>query len=138
MHPQMPEREAFRVALMAGQIATGYAWPNALLQHALHDLDPLRVDIEQLQVRRDRMVDALRELGYELHVPEATFYLMPRSPITDDERFCEWLTEEKIIAMPGSFLELPGYFRLSLTATDNMIDRSLPGFARAMKRAREV
>ncbi len=136
MHPQMPEREAFRVALMAAQLATGYAWPNALLQHALPDLDPLSVNLDLIQARRDRMVDALRELGYELHVPEATFYLMPRCPIPDDALFCEWLTEEKIIAMPGSFLDLPGYFRLSLTATDDMIERSLPGFARAMKRAR--
>jgi len=138
MHPQMPEREVFRSALRAGQIATGYAWPNALLQHALADLDPLSVDVKRLQDRRDRMVDALRERGYELHVPEATFYLMPRSPIPNDETFCKWLAEEKIIAMPGSFLDLPGYFRLSLTATDDMINRSLPGFTRAMKRAREV
>ncbi len=138
MHPQMPEREVFRVALMAGQIATGYAWPNALLQHALPDLTQLSVDVKQLQARRDRMVPALRELGYDLHVPEATFYLMPRSPVPDDETFCAWLAEEKIIAQPGSFMDLPGYFRLSLTATDDMIDRSLPGFARAMKRAREA
>ena len=61
---------------------------------------------------------------------------MPRSPIPDDQTFCEWLAQEKIIAMPGSFMDLPGYFRLSLTATDDMIDRSLTGFARAMRRAR--
>lgn len=47
-----------------------------------------------------------------------------------------WLAEEKIIAQPGSFMDLPGYFRLSLTATDAMIERSLAGFARAMARAR--
>ena len=80
------------------------------------------------------MVEALRGLGYELHIPEATFYLMPRSPIPDDEAFCRWLADEGIIAMPGAFLELPGFFRLSLTATDDMIERSLPGFARAMDR----
>jgi len=136
VHPQMPEREMFHGALFAGQLATGYAWPNALLQHALPDLNRFSVDLKQLQARRDRMVGALRELGYELHVPEATFYLLPRSPISDDERFCAWLAEEKIIAQPGSFMDLPGYFRLSLTATDEMIERSLPGFARAMIRAR--
>lgn len=138
MHPRMPEREVFRLALIAGQLATGYAWPNALLQHALLDLDQLSVDVKKLQARRDRMVDALREREYQLHVPEATFYLLPRSPILDDETFCTWLAEEKIIAQPGSFMDLPGYFRLSLTATDDMIERSLPGFARAMKRAREA
>ena len=43
--------------------------------------------------------------------------------------------EDGIIAMPGSFLELPGFLRLSLTASDAMIERSLPGFARAIERA---
>jgi aspartate aminotransferase len=138
MHPQMPEREELRLAFMGGQLATGYAWPNALLQHALPELNRLSVDIRQLQARRDRMVGALRGLGYELHVPEATFYLLPRSPIAADETFCAWLEEEKIIAQPGSFMDLPGYFRLSLTATDAMIERALPGFARAMARAKQA
>jgi hypothetical protein len=35
-------------------------------------------------------------------------------------------------------MDLPGYFRLSLTATDGMIERSLEGFARAMTRARQA
>jgi aspartate aminotransferase len=138
MHPQMPEREELRAAFMGGQLATGYAWPNGLLQHALPDLERLSVNIRQLQARRDRMVEALRGFGYELHVPEATFYLLLRSPVAADETFCAWLEEEKIIAQPGSFMDLPGYFRLSLTATDAMIERSLPGFARALARARTV
>ena len=82
------------------------------------------------------MVDALRDMGYAVHVPEATFYLMPRSPIPDDGTFCGWLAEHGIVAMPGVFLDLPGFFRLSLTATDDMIERSLEGFARAIERAR--
>jgi aspartate aminotransferase len=134
--PGMPERDEMRGAMLPAQIVTGFAFANALLQHALPDLDPQSVDIKVIQSRRDRMVDALREMGYELHVPEATFYLMPLSPLGDDVRYCDWLGESGIIAMPGSFLELPGYFRLSLTATDEMIERSLPGFARAIERAR--
>ena len=132
----MPEREELRGALFAGQVITGWAMPNALLQHAIGDLEPLSVDVKHIQAKRDRMVDALRGMGYELHVPEATFYLMPRAPIPDDTAFCDWLADDGIIAMPGSFLDLPGLFRLSLTATDEMIERSLPGFARAIDRAR--
>jgi aspartate aminotransferase len=134
--PTMPERDELRSGLTMAQIVSGWAFPNALLQHALVDLDPLSVEMKSLQARRDRMVDALRSMGYELHVPEATFYLMPRSPISDDGAFCELLGDEGIIAMPGSFLDLPGYFRLSLTATDDMIERSLPGFARAITQSR--
>ncbi|MFN8533641.1 MAG: hypothetical protein U0556_08850 [Dehalococcoidia bacterium] len=36
----------------------------------------------------------------------------------------------------GSIFELPGYFRISLTANDEMIDRALPGFARAIDAVR--
>jgi aspartate aminotransferase len=136
MSPHMPERAELRESLTVGQLVTGYAFPNALLQYALGDIDPLRVDMKQMQARRDRLVEALRAMGYELHVPEATFYLIPRSPVPDDEAFCTLLGDERISAMPGSFLDLPGYFRLSLTATDDMVERSLPGFERAMARAR--
>lgn len=134
--PTMRGREEMRAALLTGQLVTGWAFPNALLQHALADLDGLSVDMARLQAKRDRMVEALRAAGYELHVPEATFYLMVRSPLPDDRAFCELLAGENVFVMPGAMLELPGYFRISLTATEDMIERSLPAFERAMKAAR--
>ena len=76
-------------------------------------------------------------MGYQLHVPEATFYLLVRSPIADDTKFAELLVDERIFVMPGTMLESPGYFRISLTASDEMIERALPGFAQALKRAGE-
>ena len=122
--------------LMVAQFAAGWAFPNALLQHALPELEPLSIDLAHLQRKRDRMVAALREMGYELHVPEGTFYLMVRAPIADDETFVDRLVELGIYCLPGTVVELPGYFRVSLTANDAMIDRSLPGFATAMAEAR--
>jgi len=135
--PTMPNREEMRRAITTAQFSLGYAFPNGVLQWALGDLERISVDMDVMQRRRDRMVEALREMGYELHVPEATFYLLVRSPIPDDQEFCEMLVEERILVMPGTMLEAPGYFRISLTASDEMIERSLPGFARAMKRAAE-
>ena len=70
----MPFREQLRPAMLANQMVTGYAFPNALLQHALPDLENLSIDLVRLQARRDRMVKALREMGYQLHTPEGTFY----------------------------------------------------------------
>ena len=37
--------------------------------------------------------------------------------------------------LPGSVMELPGYFRISLTATEDMIERSLPGFEKVWTQA---
>jgi aspartate aminotransferase len=136
LSPAMPGREAFRSALLTAQIAGGWAFPNALLQHAIGDLEPLSIDIAHLQRKRDRLAGALRELGYETNLPEATFYLLVRSPWPDDLAFAERLAAERVYVLPGSAAGLPGYFRLSLTASDAMIDRALPGFAAAIRAAR--
>jgi aspartate aminotransferase len=124
----MPGHEEVRLAFMAMGAATGNFLPDAIMQYALPEIEHMSIDLAHLQRKRDRMVDALRELGYELHVPEGTFYLLPRSPIEDDLEFTRKLREKKVLVLPGRAVEMPGYFRLSLTATDDMIDRALPAF----------
>lgn len=133
--PTMPQRDIIRSALFAAQLSTGYVFPNALLQYALPELETLSIDVAHLQRKRDWLVAALREIGYDVHVPAATFYLMVRSPWQDDWAFTELLATHHIFCLPGSVAELPGYFRLSLTASDAMIDRALPGFAAAWQQA---
>ena len=68
-------------------------------------------------------------------MPEGTFYVMARSPIEDDEAFGEFLAEEDVLILPGTVVEVPGWFRISLTASDEMVERSLAGFERARDRA---
>src|SRR6266540_4029720 len=63
--PTLPERAEIRDELFIQQLANGYAFPNALLQHALPDLERLSIDVDGLQRRRDRLVPALRAMGYE-------------------------------------------------------------------------
>jgi aspartate aminotransferase len=137
VHPSMHESESVRMALFVGQIIVGYAFPNALLQHSLSELEKLSIDIEHLQEKRDWMVDGLRRMGYEVHVPQGTFYLLPRAPIADDLAFTEMLAQQDVLCLPGTIVEMPGYFRISLTANDEMIERGLPGFERALKAALE-
>ena len=97
--------------------------------------DGLFIDIAAIERRRDRMVAVLRKQGYEVHIPEGTFYLLPRAPLADDRVFCALLAEEGVAVLPGHVVELPGYFRISLTASDEMVERSLPIFARVIERA---
>ena len=136
--PGMAEAEALRPALFMAQVVNGYTFPNALLQHALPDLEGLSIDIHRLQAKRDRLVPALQGMGYELRSPEGTFYLLVRSPLQDDREFIRLLGEEQILCLPGSTFEMPGYFRISLTASEAMVKAALPGFARAMEKARQA
>lgn len=133
--PTMENRELLNGAIVVSQILTGFAFPNALLQHALADLETTSIDIPHLQAKRDRIVGALRESGYDVHVPQGTFYLMPRAPIADDAKFNELLMAQKVYTLPGWVFEMPGYFRISLTANDAMVERSLAGFEAARRQA---
>ena len=133
--PTMPDREAFRETVFVAQFATGYAFPNALLQHAIGELEELSIDIPAMQRRRDRLVGALREIGYETTMPEGTFYVMARAPIADDVAFSDLLARHRVLVLPGTIVEVPGWFRISLTATDEMVERGIPGFAAAYAEA---
>jgi len=131
----MPDREKLRDDVFVAQFATGYAFPNADLQHAIEDIEKVSIDVPALERKRDELVPALREMGYEATMPEGTFYVMARAPIEDDLRFAELLNRHKVLVLPGSIVELPGWFRISLTASKEMIERGLPGFAAAIDEA---
>ncbi len=132
--PELPEPDEVRTALTTGQLAFGgQGVPNAVLQRAFADLERMSVDVKHLQARRDRMVEGLREAGYDVHSPEGTFYLLPRSPDPDDGAFVERMAAEKVFLLPGGVVEMPGYFRISITGSDEMVERALPIFARAAR-----
>ena len=131
--PTMADREPLREAMFISQLASGYAFPNALLQHAIEDLERLSIDVGALERRRDRLVGGLRAAGYETTNPEGTFYVMARAPIDDDRAFSARLADHGVLVLPGSVVEVPGWFRISLTASDEMVDKGLPGFGAALE-----
>jgi aspartate aminotransferase len=133
--PTCPQREELREAIFVQQIGGGYQWPNALLQHALADIEHLTIDLGALQRRRDRLVPALGDMGYEASMPEGTFYTMARSPIEDDVAFGEILARHRVLVLPGTIVEVPGWFRVSLTASDDMVEAGIPRFAAARAEA---
>ena len=133
--PTMPGRAAFGETVMVAQMATGFAFPNALLQHAIGELEGLSIDVAAMQRRRDRLVAALRQIGYQTTMPEGTFYVMARAPIADDVAFADLLARHRVLVLPGTVVELPGWFRISLTASDEMVEQGISGFAAAFAEA---
>jgi aspartate aminotransferase len=131
--PTMPDRPALRQGSTAAAFSTSNGLPDAIMQYALPDIEGILLDMKRIQLRRDRMLEALRGMGYEVPTPEATFYLLCRCPIEDDLEFSRRLAREKVMVLPGRACELPGFFRISLTATDDMVDRALPVFERAIR-----
>jgi aspartate aminotransferase len=127
------ERATLRAAVRLTQLVSNYAFANALLQRALPDFADLCIDIDALQRRRDVLVPALVEQGYEPTNPEGTFYVMARSPDLDDASFVAQLAAEGLFVLPGSTVKLPGWFRISLTGTDAMIEAAIGRFGEAQR-----
>ena len=78
--PAMPGREAMRQELFMAQVVHGWAFPNALMQYSMPDLEKLVIDLEELQHKRDWMIRELSAMGYQSTTPAGTFYLLVRSP----------------------------------------------------------
>ena len=133
LNPAMGSGELVRAGVLAAQIAGGWTFPNVLMQHAVPELEGLSIDVGRIQARRDRMVSALEEYGYEVGTPEAAMFLTVRSPWESSVAFADLLSEYDIYVIPGSLANFEGYFRISLSATDDMVERSLPGFAAAIR-----
>ena len=123
-----PERRAFSGAMLAAQMALGWCFPNAVMQYAVPDLETLSIDQAALARRRDRLMSALTESGYQVLRPEGTFYLWSKWPDGDPAQLWNRLADRQVFVLPGTLMNAPGYFRISLTASDEMVDRALPVF----------
>ena len=138
LSPRIPaeERATLREAVRTAQFVNSYSWPNALLQRALPDFADLVIDLSAIERRRDLLVPALQRLGYEPTTPEGTFYLMARSPVEDDLAFVDRLAHGDTYVLPGTTVMMPGWFRVSLTASDSMVEASVERFASAREPVR--
>jgi len=130
--PGMPGAAQLRDTLFLSQVVTGWAFANADLQHALPQIELLSIDVGALERRRDRVIPALQAMGYRTELPEGTFYAMVKSPLEDDLEFAHVLRRHGVLVLPGAVVEVPGWFRISLTANDEMVERGIPGFERAL------
>jgi aspartate aminotransferase len=123
-----PDRHSLRDSMFAAQMALGWCFPNAVMQYAVPDLDALSIDQPALARRRGHLMTALGQSGYEALLPEGTFYLWSKWPKGDPERYWNALADRDVFVMPGSIMNAPGHFRISLTASDPMIEKALPAF----------
>ena len=112
----------------------GYVNAPALMQRAIERLQGFSVNIELYQHKRDLLCGGLSKLGYDFIKPKGTFYLFPRAPGGDDMQFVQALQEELVLAVPGSGFGSPGHFRIAYCVEDEVIETSMQGFERAIRK----
>jgi aspartate aminotransferase len=135
IHPEADDLSNLTGALALANRILGFVNAPGLMQRLIAELQGASVDVTIYKRKRDLLVRGLKAAGYELTVPPGAFYLFPRSPLPDDVQFVRLLQEENILTVPGSGFGGPGHFRIAYCVDDGTIERSLPGFRRALERA---
>lgn len=134
--PKLPEAEELFNACTFTCRVLGFVNAPAIWQLVVAEAGDVTVDVAPYQKKRDYLWGELTRMGYEILKPGGAFYLFPKSPLADDVAFIRILQSEGVLAVPGSGFGTPGFFRLSLTVPQEMMERSLPGFERALSTAR--
>jgi aspartate aminotransferase len=114
----------------------GYVNAPALMQRVVSAIQGVSVDVGIYKRKRDLFCSALTGMGYQLTVPEGAFYIFPRAPGGDDLAFVQALQEELVLVVPGRGFSMPGYFRIAYCVDTPVIERSLPGFERVIRKMR--
>jgi aspartate aminotransferase len=134
INPGIPEKELISAGLVLSNRILGFVNAPALMQRAIPNLLDHSVDVDAYRRKRDMLCDGLAACGYRFIVPKGTFYLFPRTPIDDDVAFVQALQEENILVVPGSGFGGPGHMRIAFCVDDRVIENSLPGFERVIRK----
>lgn len=114
-------KELAAAAAVANRVL-GFANAPALWQHVVARCLDAVVDLPALWRKKDRLLAALREKGYEVDSPDGTFYLFPKVPRSSDDAFIRELTDRWLLVVPGEAFGWPGFFRLAFCVDDRTID----------------
>jgi aspartate aminotransferase len=138
VHPGADQIKELVGALTLANRILGFVNAPGLMQRLVVELQGICVDVELYRRKRDRFVGGLKAANYDLVVPSGAFYLFPKSPLADDVKFVRLLQEENILVVPGSGFGGPGHFRIAYCVDDQVIEKALPGFERAMVKAKAM
>jgi aspartate aminotransferase len=133
VNPEIADKGPIIEGMVLSNRVLGYVNAPALMQRVVSRLLHESVDVSQYQKKRDVLCEALTSFGYECRKPEGAFYLFPKAPIEDDVAFVGALQEKNILTVPGSGFGGPGHFRIAYCVSDEVIERSLPGFEQVIK-----
>ena len=125
--PRHPSRRRLAEELVLWTRVTGVATPTSLMQLAVPRLLSLRYDQRWLSKWRKRFVEELSAEGYGVGPPDATMFLYVQNPPSydDDFEFVEELAAAGLLVLPAPVFHHRGFFRLSLTGSELMLEQAL-------------
>ncbi len=138
VHPDIEDKVNLINSMTLANRILGFVNAPALMQRVVAELQDVSVDNSIYSRRKKLFCSILQEAGFTFTPPKGAFYVFPKTPVADDVKFCEFLQEEKILAVPGTGFGAPGHIRLAFCVPDTVISRSAEGFKKAIDKALTV
>ncbi|MGN1318483.1 MAG: aminotransferase class I/II-fold pyridoxal phosphate-dependent enzyme, partial [Lachnospirales bacterium] len=121
----------FENAIEAMSVATrimGFVNAPSLMQKVVAKCLGQTSDVSVYEENKEILYKALTEYGYECVEPKGTFYMFPKCPIADDKEFCAKAKDFRLVIVPGSGFNCPGYFRIAFCVDKQTVINSLDSF----------
>ena len=131
VNPAMPDAALLMNAVAMTSRTLGFVNAPVIGQRLAMGLLDEGVDLSIYARRRTAMAKVLTDAGITFSLPQGAFYFFPEAPGGDDLAFTDALLRHNVLAVPGRGFGLPGYFRLSFSVEDRVIEGSAAGFAAA-------
>lgn len=124
-------KDAELIIHMCTQISRGigHNCPASLLQLTVAELLGETSDLSVYETNSKILYEELTKLGFSCVKPGGTFYMFPKSPISDAKEFCKKALEYKLVLVPGDSFGCPGFFRISYCVPTEKVERSIKAFA---------
>lgn len=120
LHPEMQDGQAIMNGMAICNRILGFVNAPALMQRVIANVG-VRVDVNDYQVRRDKIKKVLEDSGYEFAEPQGTFYIFAKC-LDQEEAFIEKSKERLLLIVPGSAFGYKGWFRIAYCVDDNAIE----------------
>jgi aspartate aminotransferase len=126
--PKMRDRSQPEFASRLEQFtrAMGFATPTALMQSALSRLLKIEPDWSNLKEKKRRVLAAFAEKDLPVPPSDATFFLYPPIGQNNDFAVTETLAAQGVLVLPSAMFHHHGHLRLSLTCSDEALNRAIP------------
>lgn len=130
---QAADSKKLYAAIAGAARGCGHVCAPSLWQKVIARCTHLRPDLESYDRNRKALYEGLSALGYEMAKPDGAFYLFVKAPGGDAAAFSEKAKQKNLLLVPGDDFGCPGYFRVCYCVSFDMIQRSLPVFARLLQ-----
>ncbi|MGA2106773.1 MAG: pyridoxal phosphate-dependent aminotransferase [Syntrophorhabdales bacterium] len=125
--PRVEDKGLIDAMIFANRIL-GFINAPALMQRLVGRYQKNSVDVGDYRQRRDAIHSILVEAGFDVNLPDGTFYIFPKSPIEDDVELIRVMLEHRILAVPGAGFGRKGYFRIAYCVGMDVIENSRKAF----------